>query len=67
MVKFGLLMKENDFLELSSDCYIVDNRHQQNLELFHECSQGFIMSKGEGLPGPRLLNQRIRMDARCFG
>ena len=52
-----LTNEENDFLELSSDYYIVDNRHQQNLELFHECSQGFIMSKGEGLPGRVFLTR----------
>ena len=42
---------ENNFLELSSDYYIVADRDRQNLEIFHECSQGFIMTKGEGLPG----------------
>ena len=43
--------RENDFLQLSSDYYVVDNRDRPDLELFYECSQGFIMSKGEGLPG----------------
>lgn len=48
---------ENDFLELSSNYYVVSDRHQDDLELFYECSQEFIMSKGEGLPGRVFLNQ----------
>ena len=43
--------RENDFLQLSSDYYVADNCDRLDLELFYECSQGFIMSKGEGLPG----------------
>ena len=42
---------ENDYLQLSSDYYVANNRDSLDLELFHECSQEFIMSKGEGLPG----------------
>jgi hypothetical protein len=42
---------KNDLLELSSNYYVMPGNHQYDLELFHECSQGFIMSKGEGLPG----------------
>ena len=42
---------ENNLLELSSNYYVVSDRYQHDLELFHECSQGFVMSKGEGLPG----------------
>ena len=51
---------ENDLLvlKLSSDYYIVANHHQQNFELFYECSQGFIMSEGEGLPGRVLLRKK---------
>lgn len=49
---------ENNFLELSSNYYIVNDIHQYDLELFYECSQGFIMSKGEGLPGRVFLNQK---------
>ena len=49
--------KENDFLEISPDYYIIAERHRQDLELFHECSQGFIMSKGEGLPGRVFLTK----------
>ena len=52
---------ENTCLELNSDYYVVSDvvsdRHQDDLELFHECSQGFIMSKGEGLPGRVFLSQ----------
>ena len=48
---------ENDFLEISSDYYVVADGYQQDLELFHECSQGFIMSKGEGLPGRVFLSK----------
>ena len=51
--------EENDFLEISPDYYIVADRHRQNLELFHECSQGFIMSKGEGLPGRVFSSQEL--------
>jgi hypothetical protein len=47
---------ENNFLELSSNYYIVNDIHQYDLELFYECSQGFIMSKGEGLPGRVFLS-----------
>ena len=46
-----LCSNENDFLELSPDYCIIADRHQLDLELFRECSEGFIMSKGEGLPG----------------
>lgn len=42
---------ENVFLELSSNYYVVASSNQHDLELFYECSKGFIMSKGEGLPG----------------
>ncbi|MGL5833043.1 MAG: GAF domain-containing protein [Waterburya sp.] len=49
---------ESNFLELSSNYYIVNNVHRYDLELFHECSQGFIMSKGEGLPGRVFLSQK---------
>lgn len=52
-----LLNEERDFLEISNNYYIVANRDRQNLELFHECSQGFIMSKGEGLPGRVFLTK----------
>ena len=48
---------ENDFLELSSNYCIVCDRHQDDLELFRECSQGFVMSKGDGLPGRVFLTQ----------
>ena len=50
--------RENDFLELSSDYYIASDRHQFDLELFHACSNGFIMSPGEGLPGRVLQSQK---------
>ena len=43
--------EESDFLEISPNYYVVADRHQLDFQLFHECSQGFIMSKGEGLPG----------------
>ena len=49
--------EENDYLELSSNYYVMSDIHQYNLELFHECSQGFIMSKGEGLPGRVFLSK----------
>lgn len=42
---------EKKILELSSDYYIVSDHHQSSLELFYECSQDFILSLGEGLPG----------------
>ena len=42
---------ENSFLELSPNYHIVADRYQHDLELFYECSQEFIMSEGEGLPG----------------
>lgn len=42
---------ENDFLQLSSDYHVATSRNSHELELFYECSQDFIMSKGEGLPG----------------
>jgi hypothetical protein len=48
---------KNDFLELSSNYYVTPGNHQYDLELFHECSQGFIMSKGEGLPGRVFLSK----------
>ena len=52
---------ENTCLELNSDYYVVSDvvsdLHQDDLELFHECSQGFIMSKGEGLPGRVFLSK----------
>ncbi|PSB10101.1 GAF domain-containing protein [Pleurocapsa sp. CCALA 161] len=49
---------ENNFIELSSNYYIANDIHQYDLELFYECSQEFIMSKGEGLPGRVFLNQK---------
>lgn len=49
---------ENDFLELSSNYYIASDRYQDYLELFRECSQEFIMSKGEGLPGRVFSTQK---------
>lgn len=48
---------ENNFLQLSSDYYIAADRYQQDLELFYECSQEFIMSEGEGLPGRVFLSK----------
>ena len=48
---------ENELLELSSDYYIVEGNRSADLELFHQCSQDFILSKGEGLPGRVWLNQ----------
>ena len=48
---------ENDFLELSSNYYVVSGNLQDDLRLFHECTQDFILSKGEGLPGRVWLNQ----------
>ena len=50
--------RENDLLQLSSDYYIVADRYQHDFELFHECSQEFIMSKGEGLPGRVFSNKK---------
>lgn len=49
---------ENNLLELSSDYYVAADSNQRDLELFHECSQGFIMSKGEGLPGRVFLSRK---------
>ncbi len=49
---------ENDFLELSSDYYVASDRDRLDLELFRECSNGFIMSPGEGLPGRVLQSQK---------
>ena len=42
--------RENN-LQLSSNYYIVADSNQHDLELFRECSEDFVMSKGEGLPG----------------
>ena len=42
---------ENDLLELSDHYYIVAGNHQDDLENFYNCSQDFIVSQGEGLPG----------------
>ena len=42
---------ENNLLELSSNYYVANDINRYNLELFHECSQDFIMLPGEGLPG----------------
>lgn len=53
-----LANNENDLLELSSDYYVVADCHQLDLKLFHECSDGFIMSKGEGLPGRVFQSQK---------
>ena len=49
---------DKDLLELSSHYHVVSGNHQDDLELFHECSQEFILSKGEGLPGRVWLNQK---------
>ena len=49
--------RENNFLQLSPDYYVVADHDRYNLELFYECSQEFIMSKGEGLPGRVLLSK----------
>lgn len=49
---------KNDFLELSSNYYVASDRHQYVLELFHQCSQGFIMFEGEGLPGRVFSSQK---------
>lgn len=48
---------ENDFLELSSNYCIMSDCYQKDLELFYQCSQEFIMLKGEGLPGRVFLSQ----------
>ena len=58
MVKFGFPNDENDCLELSSNYCIVSDRDRDDLELFYECSQKFIMSEGEGLPGRVFLSQK---------
>ena len=42
---------ENDLLELSPNYHVVAGNHQNDLELFYNCSQDFIVSQGEGLPG----------------
>ncbi|MEH1809775.1 GAF domain-containing protein [Nostoc sp.] len=42
---------ENNFLELSPISHVVVGNHQDDLENFRLCSQDFILSKGEGLPG----------------
>jgi len=42
---------ENNILELSSCYHIVVGNYQDNLEKFRLCSQDFIISEGEGLPG----------------
>ena len=42
---------ENDLLELSAIYHIVAGNHQDDLEHFYNCSQDFIVSQGEGLPG----------------
>ena len=49
---------DKDLLELSSHYHVVSGNNQDDLELFHECSQEFILSKGEGLPGRVWLNQK---------
>lgn len=49
---------ENSFLELSSNYHIVADRYQHDLELFYECSQEFVMSEGEGLPGRVFSNKK---------
>lgn len=49
---------KNDLLELGSNHYVASDRHQYVLELFHQCSQGFIMSEGEGLPGRVFSSQK---------
>lgn len=49
----------NNFLELSSNYYVrSDLEYQCDLELFHEFSQEFVMSKGEGLPGRVFSSQK---------
>ena len=48
---------ENELLALSSHYHIEPNHHQSDLEFFHESSNEFILSKGEGLPGQSLLNK----------
>ena len=58
---------ENDFLELSSNYYVASDIHQYSLELFYECSQEFVMSKGEGITWTSFLKPEIRVDARCLG
>ncbi len=49
---------ENNLLELSSDYYVVAGNHQNDLELFYECSQDFVLSLGEGLPGRVWLKKK---------
>lgn len=42
---------ENNLLELSPIYHVVIGNYQNDLENFRLCSQDFILSKGEGLPG----------------
>ena len=53
-----LLDSEKNLLELSSNYYIAADANQTDLELFHKCSEGFIMSPGEGLPGRVFSNKK---------
>ena len=50
-------LPNKDILVLGSHYYVVADNHQYDNELFYECSKGFIMSKGEGLPGRVFLTK----------
>lgn len=49
---------ENDLLEFSPIYHLVPSDRQDDLEHFYDCSQGFIVSKGEGLTGRVWLKQQ---------
>ena len=49
---------ENDLLELTPDYHVVAGTHQDDLEQFYYCSQDFIVSQGEGLPGRVWLERK---------
>ena len=50
--------ENNNFLEISSNYHVAAHNHQYDLQLFHHCSEDFIMSQGEGLPGRVWLNKK---------
>lgn len=51
-------LPDEDILVLSPYYHVVSDNYQYDNELFHECSKGFIMTKGEGLPGRVFLTKK---------
>ena len=51
--------RKSNLLELSPNYYTAADVNQHGLELFRECSKGFVMCKGEGLPGRVFLSKKL--------